>query len=221
MANARYWNAVLYPENMIDDWQITIGDILGVSYCYCIHDKDMLADYKPKKDKGEDYQRKTHIHLILAFNNTTTYKNALATVNKLSKENCQCCNKVETTSSIRNSYDYLIHNTETSKKQGKYQYDVSERVCGNNFDIGSFEQVSKADKIDMVKELANLIYSSNYTNFADFTFDVMTNYDNVYVELLVTYSGFLERIIKGQYHKAEMNKTHISEACRPTEINKE
>lgn len=203
MANAKYWNAVLYPENMIEDWRDKIGDIVGVSYAYCIHDKDMLANYKPKKDNSEDYQRKTHIHLILAFNNTTTYNNALTIVNKLSKEGCKCCNKIEACSSIKNSYEYLIHNTEASKKQGKYQYDVSERICGNNFDIGSFEQISKADKIEMVKELANLIYANNYTNFADFTMYVMTNYDNVYVELLVTYSGFLERIIKGQFHKAE------------------
>ena len=55
---AKYWCAVLYPESMISDWKESISEILQIPYSYCIHDKD--------KD-GHDGDRKTHVHLILAF----------------------------------------------------------------------------------------------------------------------------------------------------------
>ena len=110
---ARYWSAVTYPENMIDDWQVVCGDILQYPYCYCIHDKDHLS-------KSEE-QRKVHVHWIICFPNTTTYNHALNIFKKLSKDGFDCVNKVEDINGIRNVYEYLIHNTETAKKQEKYQ----------------------------------------------------------------------------------------------------
>lgn len=32
-------------------------------------------------------------------------------------------------------YDYLIHDTDKCRKLGKHQYDPSERITGNGFDI--------------------------------------------------------------------------------------
>ncbi|MBR5544618.1 MAG: hypothetical protein IKU66_04015, partial [Clostridia bacterium] len=64
---ARFWVGVLYPENMVEDWETKIGDIVQLPYAYCIHDKDLEKD-------GDD--RKVHTHIILAFPNTTTQKHA-------------------------------------------------------------------------------------------------------------------------------------------------
>ena len=64
---AKYWTCILYPESMVDDWQDKICDILQVPFAYCIHDKD--------KD-GHDGDRKIHVHVEIAFPNTTT-KNLL------------------------------------------------------------------------------------------------------------------------------------------------
>ena len=43
-SKARYYWAVLYPENMRDSWQDDIDLLLQVPYAYCIHDKDYLSD---------------------------------------------------------------------------------------------------------------------------------------------------------------------------------
>ena len=64
----RYFLAVLYPENMRKEWQDEIGDLLGYPYAYCIHDKDKTKD-------GDE--RKTHVHMIVAFPNTTTMQHAM------------------------------------------------------------------------------------------------------------------------------------------------
>lgn len=198
-SKAKYWTAVLYPENMVQDWQEQIGDIIGLPYCYCIHDKDTLGKYKPK-DK-EEYQRKAHVHMIIAFNNTTTYKHAMEIFNQLSIEGKQALNTCQAVNAIRNAYEYLIHNTETSKKQGKYQYSTQERISGNNFDIGSYEQLSIDDKNKMAKELCDIIINNGISNFADFYDLVMKNLGFEYFEIIKSYSGLYERLCKGNYHK--------------------
>ena len=196
---ARYWCAVLYPENMLDNWQEVLGDKLGLPYCYCIHDKDSLAEYKAKaEDEGHD-SRKVHVHMIITFPNTTTYKTAYNTFQRLAKEGAKCLAWCEAVNTIRNKYEYLIHNTETAKKQGKYQYLASERVCGNNFDIGAYEQTSQAEKDEMALELANCIIEYKSTNFTAFFRFALEKYGKDYFTVIKTNSGLFERLCKGNY----------------------
>ena len=113
---ARFWTGVLYPENMREDWKEVIGDTLQYPYAYCQHSQD-------KDSKSE--HRKDHVHLIVAFPNTTTYKHALNVMDLLSAEGKKAINKCEAVVGIRNVYDYLIHDTEDCRKKGKEQYDPS------------------------------------------------------------------------------------------------
>lgn len=200
---ARYWTAVCYPENMIDGWQTEIGDILQLPGSYCEHNKDTLAKYQPKRKDDIERMRKDHVHIIIVYNNTTTYNSVLQTINKLSAPGKQCCNKVESISDIRHMYEYLIHNTKTAKNQGKYQYDPSERIEFNNFDIGAYEQLSTADKNLMAQELCDLIMDKNITNFGNFYLTVKSNYGIEYFEIIKTYSGLFERLTKSNYQTSQ------------------
>lgn len=201
---ARYWTAVCYPENMVDDWKETIGDVLGYPYAYCVHDKDNLGEYQQKP--GEEYQRKEHVHIVICYANTTTYNSVLSLFGKLSKPDCSCVNTVQSVGNIRHMYEYLIHNTETSKKQKKYIYDISERVTGNNFDIGAYEQLGVQEKNDMAKELCDIIIEQGFTNFVDFYAYVMANKSMEYFEIIKTHSGLYERLTKGNFQKSEYVK---------------
>ena len=71
----------------------------------------------------------------------------------LSAEGKKAINKCEAVVGIRNVYDYLIHDTEDCRKKGKEQYDPSERITGNNFDIGAYEQLGTAEKNEMFLEM--------------------------------------------------------------------
>lgn len=190
--SARYWVGILYPENMVEDWQLKIGDITELPFAYCVHDKDLDND---------DDDRKVHVHIILAWPNTTTYNNAFKVFNKLSADGKRALNKIENVVNIRHKYNYLIHDTESCRKQGKHLYDVKERITGNNFDIGAYEQISQAEKDAKLRELANDITNNGYSNFADFYMHVLSNYDNSYFEIVKGYSGFLERLTRGNYQK--------------------
>ena len=203
ITKARFWWAVLYPENMLSDWEDKIGDIVQLPFCYCVHDKS--------KDTQSEH-RKTHIHLILAFPNTTTYKHALSVFDLLSAADKKAVNTCEAVINIRNTYDYLIHDTDTCKKKGKELYPKTDRICGNTFDIGAYEQVGAKEKLDMCKELCDLILDNGLTNFADFYFLVMQLYeDSNYFECLKANSGFFERLTKANYQKWQVQQQSIRE----------
>lgn len=190
---ARYWVGILYPENMIENWEDEIGEKLQLPYAYCIHDKCTEKDGKTP--------RKVHVHLMVVFPNTTTYKHALSVFKTLDKPGIKetACNTVERILGVRHMYDYLIHDTEDCRKKGKHLYEQNERICGNNFDIGSYEQLSATEKLDMLDELCDDIIDQNFRNFRQFFLYVRENRDKEYREIIKANSGLLDRLIKGNY----------------------
>lgn len=191
---ARYWWSVLYPENMIPDWKEQIDDVLQLPYAYCVHDKDLLKD--------GDESRKIHVHMIVAFPNTTTYKNALSVFQRFSFGN-QCCNKVEKIIDIKHCYDYLIHDTEKCKKSGKYQYSRNERICGNNFDIGSYEQLSQGLIEETIEQLRQAILDNAMETFVDIDIWAHKQEDRRFAIVCRNHRGYFVELCKGIYHKRE------------------
>lgn len=192
-SNARFWIAVLYPENMLEDWETDIGDIVQLPYAYCIHDLDTDTQSEHRKD---------HVHIILAFSNTTTFNHAKSVFDLLSAPGKVALNTIKRCINIRSAYNYLIHDTETCRKKGKYLYDSSCRITGNNFDIGAFEQLDLSIKNEMLKELCDMIMREGFINFGDFYMYVVTNLEDFnYFDLVKTYSGLLERLTKSNYQK--------------------
>lgn len=190
---ARYWVGVLYLENMVENWETDIADLIQLPYAYCVHNLD--------KD-SESEHRKDHVHIIIVFPNTTTYNNAMNVFNILSANGKKALNTCQAIVSIRQMYEYLIHNTDGCKKKNKHLYNTIDRITGNNFDIGSYEQVSIAEKNDICKELCDLIIDMQFCNFSDFYLYAMQKYDDTnYFEVLKTYSGLLERLTRGNYLK--------------------
>lgn len=190
---AKYWWAVLYPENMIKSWQDDIAEVLQLPFAYCVHDKDTL---------GHDGDRKKHIHLIVVWNNNTTYNAAFRRFAKLNAEGKQAFNKIEVCGDIKHCFDYLIHDTDNCRKKGKYQYPKEERIEGNNFDIGAYAQVSLGDKRELVKKLSRELVKHKFTDYVDW-FEYVCNLDDMLsLEVALSYSGHFERLCKGMYHSA-------------------
>lgn len=199
-SKARYWVGILYLENMIEDWQSTIGDIVELPVAYCIHDKDL--------DNDGDC-RKPHVHMILAWNNNTTYNAAMYVFDLLSAPGRKCINTCKKVISIRGSYNYLIHDTDAAKKQGKFLYSKEERIVLNNFDIGAYEQLDMAQKNEMIRELGQVIIDQFFINFTDFYEYVLITYEDLnYFDLVKTYSGLFERLTKGNFQKIKFNREY-------------
>ena len=186
---ARYWWAVLYPENMVDDWQNKIDDLVQVPYAYCIHNLD--TDTKSE-------HRKDHVHLMLTFSNTTTRNHAMEIFKLLGEKALNTCEAVV---NVRHCYDYLIHDTESSKKAGKYQYDPSCRVTGNGFDIGAYEQIGTLEKREIFVQLCDLITDNGITNINDLYVYVRNELDWRYMDVMDAKWQRLESLTRGAYLK--------------------
>lgn len=192
---AKYWWAVLYPENMLPTWQDDISDILQLPFAYCIHDKDLLKD--------GDESRKEHIHLIIVFPNTTTYRHAMETFNLLSALGERCLNTCKKVISIRQSFKYLIHDTDECRKKGKHQYSRSEIIEGNNFDIGAYEQIGTEEKQKIRRELSWEVINNQFYDYTSFYTYVVSNFDSEYENIVVTYQGHFDKLCKGVYYKLQ------------------
>lgn len=190
ITKSRYWWAVLYPENMRDDWEDAVGDTVQVPYAYCIHSADT---------DGKSEHRKDHVHLILVFPNTTTYKHALNIFKLLGATSVNTCQAVV---NIRHAYEYLVHNTETCRKQGKHRYDDSERITGNNFDIGAYEQVSQQLKNEMLREMIDFVVDNGICDITTFYISCQKLNDPLYFDVFKSYGSLIERICKGNHHRS-------------------
>lgn len=186
---SRYWWAVLYPENMRDDWKDKIGDIVQVPFAYCVHSADTDSKSEHRKD---------HVHVITVFKNTTTYKHALSVFRLLGANALNTCQAVI---NIRHAYEYLIHNTETCRKQGKHKYAPEERITGNNFDIGEYEQVSQQEKNEMLREMIDFVVDNGFCDITTFYVNYPKLSDPVYFDVFKSYGSLIERICKGNHHR--------------------
>lgn len=187
---ARYWTAVCYPENMRPDWKECIGEVLQIPYAYVVHDKDL---------DGDEEDRKIHVHIIGVWNGPTTYKVALQLFQLLSADGVKCCNTCQKVQNIRYMYNYLIHDTEDAKKKKKYQYPQTERITGNNFDIGNFEQMSMDDVDRMAEEIEDLIIEMSIDNYRALHLYVKNNLDKEYKKIIRRYSSHFERLCRGNF----------------------
>lgn len=197
---ARYWVGVLYPENMIDDWEDEINAKLQIPFAYCKHYKCLDKEGQP---------RPKHVHIMVVFANTTTYNHAMNTFKKLEKDGCKAINKCERVQGVRWMYEYLIHNTEDAIKKKKHQYDPSERITGNNFDIGLYEQISLADEEDIINAICNIIELNQFTNFYDIDKYIRENGDVEYKRIFRRHQSYFNNIVKGLFHKKMVEKKSL------------
>lgn len=188
----RYWVGVGYPESMRPDWKEIIGDTVQLPYAYCVHDKD---------NDGHNGDRKVHVHMILAWPSPTTYKHALSVFNELAADGKVAFNTIKPVIHMRNQYDYLIHDTEDCKKKQKHLYDRSERIEGNNFDIGAYSQLSIQEKQEMRIALSSLVFEKGFTNYTDLYMYVISNFDYTYEEIVVSHSGHFRELCRGNFLK--------------------
>lgn len=194
----RQWVGVLFNENMLEGWQEEIENLVQLPFAYCVHDKGLQLE------DGE--HRKVHTHLILVWPAPTTYKHACEVFDRLSASGRRCFAAIEPVYNAGRMYDYLIHNTEDCAKKGKYAFSPSERITGNNYDIGSYVQVSQTDKNEMFDKLTDLILCKQISNYADFILESRFEYPEekeISRDVIRSYSGYFERLIKGVYLRGE------------------
>lgn len=205
--STRKWVGVLYPENMLPDWENRIYRLLQVPFCYIIHDHDEV-EFDDDIFGCEHHPRKTHVHMMFVYGNSTTYQSALDLFDSLSDLGKRCINTCQPVRDLNYMYQYFTHSTPDSKD--KFQYSPDCIVTGNNFDIGAFLEIEEEDLSNALSDMSmyliqkgictytGVIKHNQRTNFVE---QIIRNYDiNLSgFRFIMKYRSFITEICKGNY----------------------
>lgn len=144
----RYWAFVLYPESAPSDWR----DILqqtGIGFVISpFHDKDI-------NPTGE--QKKPHYHIILGYDGPTTFNNVKHNITD------KLCQPIPIPlESPKGYYRYLTHKDNPEK----YQYDESEILVFNGFDISDFNSLTDSEVDAILFEVTDLIVEHRIVEYS-------------------------------------------------------
>lgn len=198
----KVWWAILYPENMKENWQRDVADLVQLPFAYCIHDKGLQIEELEE-------ERKVHVHMILVWNGPTTYKHAMEVFDGLSAPGKKCLSTCKPVYWHERAYKYLIHDTNDCRKKGKYEFPAAERITGNNYDIGAYIQISVEDKNQMFDDLTAFVLDNNIKNFADLIELSAAAFDDrkeVLRDVLRSNSGYFDKLVKGCYQRIVSNR---------------
>lgn len=181
MGGNRYWQGIFYPENMIPTWRDAIGSMCSLPLEAILHDKDLNKD---------GTRRKEHIHVIIAWNNTTGALSAFKTFSNLGMSlsangvNTFALNTLEAVQNIGNAHNYMRHATDDAQKKCKHLYAEEELLSFNNFDIGLFEQLGVVEEEQIKTQIEAMILEGRIKNYLKLKLMVRQLKDTRYIKVL-------------------------------------
>lgn len=148
---SRYWTILVYPESAPEDWE----DILaGLTYCYKLHDHDVV------KSTGE--LKKTHFHVVLAFDGPTTYNVVKELTDSLKSPIPKAVR------SLRGMIRYLIHADQPNKYQYKREDIVSvgmDAEIEQAFKPKKTDDEKKMDRVSIWKRVMDIVNDQHLTSW--------------------------------------------------------
>lgn len=144
----RHWAMVLYPDSAPCTWREDLQRTGLPCAISPLHDKDTNPDGTPKKP---------HYHIILCYENTTSFKNV--------KENV--CDKLNQPipiplENVRGYYRYLVH----ADNPEKYQYNEWEITTLNGFNYRDYADMTLSQQIAVLKEITQLIDDNDIIEYS-------------------------------------------------------
>lgn len=147
--SGRSWAFCIYTESVKENWKELLQETGLPVAISPYHDKDVNPDNTPKKP---------HYHVIVYYENPTTYKNVKTNV----------CDKIGATiplklESMRGMYRYHLH----LDNPEKYQYNDWEREFINGFDVMKVTELTKTEVQKLVKEIIAFINDNEILEYSD------------------------------------------------------
>ena len=158
----RTWAFVVYPESLPKNYEEIITNT-GLPMAFSpLHDKDVNPTGEVKKP---------HYHVIVYYENATTYNNVKTNVTDILNGTIPI--KLE---SMRGMYRYHLH----LDNPEKYQYDDRDRKFYNGFDIDMASKLTKTEKNKLIREIHDFIKNYKVFEYSDLM-DLLK--DNDYLNL--------------------------------------
>lgn len=186
----KYWLFEIYDDSCPKNWQDIAEEIALPMAFSPLHDKDVYSDDVVDENgailhkKGEF--KKPHRHCILAYSNTTTYNTALEVAKNFGATIVKPCD------SIKGSYEYHIH----KNNKRKYQYNDSDRILLNGFDINNYITLSDTEEFPFHKFIYDLIFDNHITRLTQLCSILLKCDDPKYFNIVLHNSYFYSKIIE-------------------------
>lgn len=181
----RTWAFVIYPESLPKDYEeiiLNTGLPMAVSP---LHDKDI-------DPTGES--KKPHYHVIIYYENATTYNNVKQNVTD--KLNGTIPIKLE---SMRGMYRYHLH----LDNPEKYQYDDRDRKFYNGFDIDMASKLTKTEVNKIIRQINDLVRTTKIYEYSDLI-DTLDDSDSVQMlEIAQQYVSYFTSYLNSRRYKKE------------------
>lgn len=181
----RTWAFVIYPESIPKDYEeiiLNTGLPMAVSP---LHDKDI-------DPTGES--KKPHYHVIIYYENATTYNNVKQNVTD--KLNGTIPIKLE---SMRGMYRYHLH----LDNPDKYQYDDRDRKFYNGFDIDMASKLTKTEVNKIIRQINDLVRTTKIYEYSDLI-DTLDESDSVQMlEIAQQYVSYFTSYLNSRRYKKE------------------
>lgn len=167
---SRYFDFLLYPESIPEDWEDCLAK-LGLPMAVSpLHDLDVTErEYKELKpheqaiiDAGGVVYKKPHYHVIYVAKNPVTTESVR---NKIKRAlGGKSVSHIEITDSVEWYFNYLTHDTADARKKHKHLYDKKDITYINDFDIDRYVKLDENQKRELKNLLLNIIRKEHLVN---------------------------------------------------------
>lgn len=181
----RHWKCVFYPESLPTDWLEVLKNT-DLPFCISpLHDKDINEDQ-------EGTLKKAHYHIIISYNNTTTWKNVKESI-------CDILGQPRPMPSdnIKLAYRYLWH----ADNPEKYLYNEDDIQCYNGFDIHNYIALTSEEIKTCMNECTQMIRDLNINEYSDLIFFLMDNDMYEHLSVAQSHTIYFNALIRSVRHK--------------------
>ena len=196
---SRYFDFLLYPESIPEDWEDCLAK-LGLPMAVSpLHDLDVTErEYKELKsheqaiiDAGGVVYKKPHYHVIYVAKNPVTTESVR---NKIKRAlGGKSVSHIEITDSVEWYFNYLTHDTADARKKHKHLYDKKDITYINDFDIDRYVVLDEGQKRELVGVIFNIVREYQIENMFDLA-DFIALYGGEYG---IQDMGVVDNVIKG------------------------
>ena len=186
----RNWAFVLYPESAPENWRDLLQQTGIQAAISPLHDKDVNPDGEVKK---------AHYHVIITYNNTTTYNSVKDLTDSL---NCPIPQPLE---QVRGYYRYLTHKDNPEK----YQYDEKDITTINGFDILDYVELTTTEINKIKIEIQQIIRDNQILEYADLMDLLLDNDMKNYWDVASNHTYFFDKYIASCRNKIKKSQLDI------------
>lgn len=190
----RNYTAIMYPEDLPENWKEMIDDTHVKWIESPLHDKDLNPDGQPKK---------AHHHTLFMFENVKTLeqvKNYFIEIFGESETGSIIGVATPETVSDRCALvRYFAHLDNPSKAQ----YDVADIIGHNGADVLEIMRRNQSETLEMMKEMQNFIIDNEITELCDFADAIKDIEPEWYMILTTRNTVYFSAYIRSRRHKKE------------------